>query len=186
MTSDVKGRETHFYGGRHCLPFPTARDGASKPRRVILRIAVGWGPPSLPPSGAGRDRGPRVSFSRFTPSRTPPNRRCAPCGSRCNGAFVAADGLGNLSGVPSTYWAIAHMKATRSRAMATTTWGACVPRAMRCRYRLPRRTWAFQLMSWTSLGRVASCSGRCRRPLAGEREAQAPSMRARRAGSRLG
>jgi hypothetical protein len=59
---------------------------------------------------------------------------------------------------------------------------ACLPRAARGRYRLHSLTWAFQLMSWRSLGCCASRSGQGRLPLAGERSAQAPAPSARRAG----
>jgi hypothetical protein len=46
---------------------------------------------------------------------------------------------------------------------------------------VPSRTWAFQLMSWRIVGGCARRRGRCRRPVAGSRDAQAPATRARRA-----
>jgi hypothetical protein len=48
--------------------------------------------------------------------------------------------------------------------------------------RLHRRTWACQRMSWSGCGSFARRRGRCRRTVAGERAAPAPSTRARRAG----
>src|SRR5919108_2001230 len=52
------------------------RAGASKIRRLILLISVGWLPPYLRPSGACLDLGTRVCFSLLTPSRIAPNRGC--------------------------------------------------------------------------------------------------------------
>ena len=54
-----------------------------------------------------------------------------------------------------TMRAIAQAKAAISRAMATTTWLTCLPRALNSRYRLHRRSWAFQPMAWTSAGHVS-------------------------------
>src|SRR4029450_11137619 len=76
---------------------------------------------------------------------------------------------------------MAHMNPINSRAMATTTWLACFPRAISLRYRLQSLTWAFQLISWIALGCFSSRSWRCRLTFAGYRYAQAPSTRARRA-----
>jgi hypothetical protein len=87
-----------------------------------------------------------------------------------------------ISAVTGTGWARAHINAISSRAMATTTWLACLPRASGRRKRLHSRTCAFQLVSWIGLGSCARRSCRCRLTLAGSREAQAPSTRARRAG----
>src|SRR5215813_5881309 len=52
------------------------RAGASKRRRLILLISVGWLPPYLRPSGACLALGTRVCFSLLTPSRVTPNRGC--------------------------------------------------------------------------------------------------------------
>src|SRR4030095_4135944 len=52
------------------------RAGASKRRRLIMLISVGWLPPSLRPSGACLALGTRVCFSLFTPSRITPHRGC--------------------------------------------------------------------------------------------------------------
>jgi len=57
-----------------------------------------------------------------------------------------------------TVRAIAQAKAAISRAMATATWLACLPRAINWRYRLRRRTCAFQPMAWASAGSVSSRS----------------------------
>jgi len=64
---------------------------------------------------------------------------------------------------------MAQAKAASSRAMATTTWLTCFPRAVNCRYRLHRRTCAFQLIAWISVGSVSSRSCRWRLTLAGYR-----------------
>ena len=47
---------------------------------------------------------------------------------------------------------MAQIKPASSRAMATTTWFACVPRAIKRRERVHSRPGAFQLMSWMGLG----------------------------------
>jgi hypothetical protein len=67
------------------LPHCTAsigRAGARKRRRLLLLLAVEWVPPSLRPSGAGLALGPRVSCSRFTPSRVAPHRGRASAAGR--------------------------------------------------------------------------------------------------------
>jgi hypothetical protein len=65
--------------------------------------------------------------------------------------------------------------------MATTTWVARWPRAITRRKRGHRRPGACQLMAWRGCGRFSSRRGRGRLTWAGERSAQAPSTRARRA-----
>jgi hypothetical protein len=87
----------------------------------------------------------------------------------------------SLYGLSESSWAMAHIHARSSRAMATTTWLACFPLALNCLSRLHRRIGAFHLLSWIGLGTFARRHGRGRRMLAGEREAQAPSPKARRA-----
>src|SRR5262245_42648621 len=55
MTSDVKGGFATFdvfITRSYCLMWSIDRGGASKTRRLILLIAVGWVPPYLGPSGA--------------------------------------------------------------------------------------------------------------------------------------
>src|SRR5262245_17188884 len=77
MTSDVKGWEQLFYV---CLIFSLlsiGRAGASKTRRLITLISVGWVPPSLHPSGACLTRGTRVPFGLVTLPRVTPHRGCA-------------------------------------------------------------------------------------------------------------
>ena len=76
---------------------------------------------------------------------------------------------------------MAQAKAAISRAMATTTWLTCLPRAVNCRYRRHKRTCAFQPIAWTSVGSFSSRSCRWRLTLAGYRYAHAPSTSARRA-----
>ena len=77
--------------------------------------------------------------------------------------------------------AMAHMHPASSRAMAPVTTVACWPCATSRRERLQSLTWAFQLLSWMILGGFSSRRGRWRLTWAGEREAQAPATRARRA-----
>ena len=86
------------------------------------------------------------------------------------------------SGAGGTSWAMAPIHARSARAMATTPWGAFVPRAMRCRERCHKRTWAFHLRAWRGWGPCSRRRGRGRRTGAGARDAQAPALRARRAG----
>ena len=77
MTSDVKGWEQLFYV---CLIFSLlsiGRAGASKTRRLITLISVGWLPPYLHPSGACLTLGTRVPFGLLTLPRVTPNRGCA-------------------------------------------------------------------------------------------------------------
>ena len=84
-------------------------------------------------------------------------------------------------GASGTRRANAQAKAAISRAIATTTWLTCLPRAVSCRYRRHRRTCAFQLIAWTSAGTFSNRSCRCRLTFAGYRYAHAPSTSARRA-----
>jgi hypothetical protein len=159
------------------------RDGASQNRRLILRLSVGWVAPDLRPSGAGLARGTRVSCSLFTPSRVAPHRGCAASDRHGKPAVLLVQGRSvcGTDGVTGTWLAIAPIKPTSSRAIATTTWWACFPRALRRRKRLHSRPCAFQLLSWRALGCGSSrrCLGRL--TLAGERSDQAPSTQARRA-----
>src|SRR6266481_7290063 len=61
MTSNVKGREQLFLGLHDVFyPLRIRRGGASKRRRLILLLSVGWVPPSLHPSGACLNRGTSV------------------------------------------------------------------------------------------------------------------------------
>jgi hypothetical protein len=157
--------------------------GARHIRRWITRISVGGRPPDWHPSGAGLTRGPRLPTGLFTPSRVAPPRGGAsstrhgtPAGWRVQCRPSEA-----MDGVIDTCWAMAPRKPASSRAMATTTGWACVPRASRRRERLHSRTGAFHLRSWLGLGSSSSWSCQWRLTVAGSREAQAPSTKARRA-----
>src|SRR5215813_5706381 len=58
-------------------PVYIGRAGASKTRRLIMLISVGWVPPYLYPSGACLHLGTRVPCGLITPPRVTPNRGCA-------------------------------------------------------------------------------------------------------------
>src|SRR3954465_15115576 len=77
MTSDVKGWEQLFYV---CIIvfslLAIGRAGASKTRRLITLISVGWLPPYLHPSGACLILGTSIPVGRITPSGVTPNRGC--------------------------------------------------------------------------------------------------------------
>src|SRR4029450_11079365 len=68
MTSDVKGWEQLFYVYLMFFPLVSSigRAGASKTRRLITLISVGWLPPSWHPSGACLIRGTSVPCGLFT------------------------------------------------------------------------------------------------------------------------
>src|SRR3989442_7749351 len=77
MTSDVKGWKQLFYV---CLIFSLlsiGRAGASKTRRLITLISVGWLPPYLHPSGACLTLGTRVPFGLLTLPSVTPHQGCA-------------------------------------------------------------------------------------------------------------
>ena len=59
--------------------------------------------------------------------------------------------------------------------------GPCALSPCRWRDRVQRRPWACQLRAWSAGGRCARRRGRCRRTVAGDREAQAPAPKAGRA-----
>src|SRR6516165_6125931 len=63
MTSNVKSWAQLFLG-LHDIFYPSciSRDGASKKRRLILLLSVGWVPPYLPPSGACLYLGTRILY----------------------------------------------------------------------------------------------------------------------------
>ncbi len=88
-------------------------------------------------------------------------------------ANATADCLTSLqalqNALTTTNSAIAQANAAISRAMATTTWFTCLPRALNTRYRLHSRTWAFQPIAWTSTGSFSRRSWRCRLTFAGYR-----------------
>jgi len=87
----------------------------------------------------------------------------------------------SLAGGRGSSWARAHRKALQARALATPTWSGGCPRALSCRARVPSRPWAGPLRAWLAGGTFARRRGSWRRLVAGEREAQAPAIRARRA-----
>jgi hypothetical protein len=184
MTSDVKRWPQRFLGLQAIFaPVSIGRGGARQRRRVILRLAVGWVLPDWPPSGAGLTRGTSIPVGRVTPSRVTPYRAgasakgCGPPAARLRPQSCVS----RVSGVIAPGFAMAHMHATTSRAMAPTTWLAGCPRAITWRSRCHRRTGALQLRSWRGLGRCSRHRWSGRLTVAGSREAHAPAMRARRA-----
>src|SRR5262249_6582580 len=60
----------------------SGREGARTRRRLLPLLAVGWLPPSVPPSGAGRMRGPRVPCGLVTLPRVTPHRGGASADAR--------------------------------------------------------------------------------------------------------
>jgi hypothetical protein len=161
------------------------RGGARKRRRVILRLAVGWLPPALPPSGACLHRGTRGPSARRRGFH-PPGRRLLACpwAPLRQGAHTRKPSptwSGGLARVRGPSRAMAQTPPPRSRALATVTPGACVPWAPRRWERVPSRPGACQRLSYRLGGWFARRLGRCRRTGAGARDAQAPSTRTRRA-----
>src|SRR5215475_3892109 len=65
-----------FSSSFQCL-LSIGRGGASKRRRLITLISVGWVPPYLHPSGACLNLGARMLCSLLTLTRVTPNRGCA-------------------------------------------------------------------------------------------------------------
>ncbi len=99
-------------------------------RRVILRLAVGWRPPDVHPSGACLHLGASILYQPDNAAEgdTTPGRRLF----RCTwGTFRSwgwnALALGWSEGVPGPLLALAHMKPASSRAMATMTTLAWLP-----------------------------------------------------------
>src|SRR5215510_16018836 len=76
MTSDVKGWSNFFTSASEFFLLSIGRAGASKTRRLITLISVGWVPPYLHPSGACLILGTRVPYGLLTPPRVTPNRGC--------------------------------------------------------------------------------------------------------------
>src|SRR6266581_932899 len=62
-------------------PSHMRRGGASKRRRLILRLSVDWVPPSVPPSGACLNRGTRIPVGSLNAAEgdTTPGLRLFPC-----------------------------------------------------------------------------------------------------------
>jgi hypothetical protein len=71
------------------------RAGARQRRRLRTLIAVGWRPPDVSPSGAGRARGARGLCRRITPTRTAPHRGG---GSSARHATPGGHGFWGLNG----------------------------------------------------------------------------------------
>ena len=147
MTSVVNRAEIFDEGGSHSCglffvlrlntPGPAPRWSQSH-RRLILLRSVDWVPPDWEPST-------RLPRSRDEDRPEPPlnvdegcaeNRSCTPAPTRdlVDDAYVLIE----------TSFAIAHMNAISSRAMAVTATFGCLPRATRRRKRLHKRTCAFQ------------------------------------------
>src|SRR5262245_48006929 len=87
MTSNVKSWE-QLFSSHHNMFWPRCigRGGASKRRRLILLLSVGWLPPSLPPSGACLALGTRILL--------PASERCR--GFHHTGAAPLLMHVGNL------------------------------------------------------------------------------------------
>lgn len=123
-------------------------------RRVILLLAVGWLPPSVPPSGAGLTLGSRVldEPQNAAEGSTTPGLRLFRCTWANLAELNAAADAGHQEpsgsyGVTGPSLAMAPMHPVSSRAMATGTTVACFPRATRRRERVQSLPGAFPLMS---------------------------------------
>src|SRR5919109_31206 len=104
-------------------------------RRLLLLLSVGWLPPSLPPSGACLCLGSSVlsqPLNAVEGDTTPGLRLC-----RCTLGNLRVRGciypIYRAYGIMGTSLAIAHLHPANSRAMATVTIVACLPRATRRR-----------------------------------------------------
>jgi hypothetical protein len=139
MTSNVKGREQLFLGLHDGFcPLCMKRGGASKRRRLILLLSVGWLPPYLHPSGACLYLGPSIPAGSLNAAEgyTKPGLRLFSCTlahllktlhtwKRSHTRSV------ELYRERGTSLAMAHMKPASSRAMATVTILTCLPLAAR-------------------------------------------------------
>ena len=134
-------------------------------RRVILLISVGWLPPSVRPSGACLILGSSMPEGSLNAVEGDTNTGAAPLPMHVGKPSefrVKGQSVFWPYGVTGSSLAMAHRKPTNSRAMATVTTLACVPFATSRRERVPSLTWAFQLISWITLGCFSSrrCRGR--------------------------
>jgi hypothetical protein len=105
-------------------------------RRLILLLSVGWLPPDLQPSGAGLALGASVLYQPLHAAEgdtTPGLRLCRCTWERGCSWDLNCQRVFGVEGVTATWLAMAHINPTSARAMATTTWLACLPRAMSCR-----------------------------------------------------
>ena len=147
-----------------------------------MLISVDWFPPSLRPSGACLARGTRVSCSLFTPSRVAPHRGRASADGRSK---PRENGCGASTGL--ALWRqrslLGHGPQKRTQfprdgddhlvgmfPSGTQRSGACAQSSLGLPAAILDR-----------LGHLLQASCRCRRTVAGEREAQAPATSTRRA-----
>src|SRR5712691_735362 len=129
---------TFFRSSSLFSPLRIKRGGASKRRRLILLLSVGWVPPYLHPSGACLNLGTSIPVGSLHAAEgyTEPGLRLFSCplvhlrnGFRTRtGSQKRSWGLYRVMG---TSLAMAHTKPTSSRAMATVTTLACLPLAAR-------------------------------------------------------
>jgi hypothetical protein len=184
MTSHVK-RWSPPGSGHHDVLCPRCigGGGASTIRRLIRRLSVGWRPPDGHPSGACRCRGSSVLYEPLHAAEgdTTPGLRLLRCPLATRLRSSLSRELSGPEGGTGTCWAIAPRHPASSRAMATVTTWACWPRARSGRSRVHSRTGAFHLTACMRLGWFSSRTGKGRLPVAGSREAQAPSTKVRRA-----
>src|SRR5262249_4191117 len=78
MTSNGKSWSPRFSGHQHIFcPRCIGRSVATIRRRLLLRLSVGWLPPSWPPSGAGLALGTRILYKPLNAAEddTTPGRR---------------------------------------------------------------------------------------------------------------
>ena len=115
-------------------------------RRSILLRFVGWVPPCLRPSSAFLSLGSRVGRSRLL---TPPRVALTPGPRLCRTPST----MQRAQLWIGTSFAIAHMNAMSSRAIAVTATFDSLPRETRRRKRAHKRTCAFQPIAWAGLGR---------------------------------
>jgi len=183
MTSEVKAWEPLFLRLHHVFSLLSRKSRSQEETTVDHAAIRGLGLTflasvgCLPHSRDARTCGPRHAAA----GDTTPGRRL--CRERWDPSQAGASPRCPLYpfGAPAPGVAMAPMQARPARAMATTTGLACLPVAMRWRYRGQSRPWACYLMVWMAAGSFAKRRCRGRRPGAGAREAPAPSPRARRA-----
>jgi len=88
----------------------------------MLLLSVDWVPPDLRPSGAGLALGTRIPAGLFTQLKVTPQPGCVSSNVRRKPAALSVHSPSVLrtNGVPGSYLAMAHLKPTSSRGMATT------------------------------------------------------------------
>ncbi len=125
----------------------TSKRRGQQSRRLILLISVDWLPPYLFPSDAclasGHEGWPKLPLNVFEGSVTPGPRLslipAAPFPSRPHAAI-------------GTCFAIAHINASISRAIAVTTTLGCLLPLISRRYRLQSLNGAFHAIAWIGFG----------------------------------